>query len=150
MNLFYLIALTASWYIIKDEAKILKKLLKKMKIQILKIREHGNAAKEYVFMRANEDLDLGDYAIVDTTFNRKGDISNVMRHFYRFPKGYMVKKDERVVLNTYKGKDNANSKSTLGYKIHEFHWGSSAAIWNDENPDVAELLYVRTVERKSA
>lgn len=121
-----------------------------MNLEILSIKEHGDATKEYVMLYANATIDLGNYAIVDTTFNKKGNVSNVMRHYYRFPKGYIVKKGECVSLWTCKGTDKGGLKTTLGTPLHRFFWGSSAAIWNDDNIDVAELLHVKTLERTAA
>jgi hypothetical protein len=121
-----------------------------MKLEILSIKGHGDAKEEYVMLYANEAVDLGDYAIVDTTFNKKGNVSNVMRHYYRFPKGHTIKKGEYVSLWTCKGEDQTGQKTNGGKPLHRFYWGSSAAIWNDDNLDVAELLLVKTVEKKAA
>ncbi len=118
-----------------------------MNIEILSINEHGDASKEYVMLKANSTIDLGNYAIVDTTFNKKGKISNVMRHYYRFPKGHIVKKGEYISLWTCKGENKTGVKTTKGNPLHRFYWGSSHAIWNDNDFDVAELLFVKTVEK---
>lgn len=121
-----------------------------MNLEILSINEHGDATKEYVMLRANATIDLGHYAIVDTTFNKKGNVSNVMRHYYRFPLGHVVKKGEFISLWTCKGKNETGLQTNKGNPLHRFYWGSSAAIWNDSDPDVGELLFVKTLEKTAA
>ncbi|RZJ89583.1 MAG: hypothetical protein EOO20_10555 [Chryseobacterium sp.] len=121
-----------------------------MNLEILSIKEHGDATKEYVMLRANATIDLGNYAIVDTTFNKKGGVSNVMRHYYRFPKGHIVKKGDCISLWTCKGTNRTGLKTTQGDPLHRFYWGSSHAIWNDSDGDVAELLLVKTLEKTAA
>jgi hypothetical protein len=120
-----------------------------MNLEILSINEHGNAKSEYIILKANVDLDFYDYAILDTTFNKKGGVSNTMRHYFRCKKSHPVKKGEFISVWTRKGV-NILGKTMQNNPIHRFYWGSDAAIWNDSSPEVAELLRVQTVEKKKA
>jgi len=118
-----------------------------MSLEILSIKGHGDAKNEYIMLRATADINLFDYAITDTTYNN-GKKSNIMRHYFRFPK-LLVKKNERIGLFTKKGA-YSKGQTTLSYTFHRLYWNSDAPIWNDDNPDVAELLKVATIEKKQS
>lgn len=118
-----------------------------MSLEILSIKKHGDAKNEYVMLKATADINLFDYAILDTTFNN-GKTSNIMRHYFRFPK-LLVKKDERVALNTRKG-TYSKGLTSLDNVLHNLYWNSDAPIWNDDNPDLAELLKVATISKKQS
>lgn len=117
-----------------------------LKIDILK--KDGDADMEFIRLKATADVNISKYAIVDKTFNKDGSVSNVHKHYYRFP-SKLVKEGEYVSLRTGKGEDKED-KTDSGIKIHRFYWGSDAAIWNDTKTEKAELLLVSTVESKLA
>lgn len=97
-----------------------------MSLKILSIKKHGDAKNEYVMLRATADINLFDYAIIDTTFNN-GKTSNVMRHYFRFPK-LLVKQNECIALNTGKG-SYSKGLTNLDNVLHQIYWNSDAAIW---------------------
>lgn len=119
-----------------------------MSLKIDSIHKHGNANEEYILLEATDDVNIGNYAVVDKTFNKDGKVSNVHRHFYRFI-GKTIKKGEFVSLRTSKGISNVGKLSN-GKVVHRFYWGSDAPFWNDANTEQAELLKVSTVESKKA
>jgi hypothetical protein len=118
-----------------------------MSLQIDKLQKDGDASQEYLLFKATKDLNLNDYAVVDRTYDAEGKISNVFRHFFRFPE-LQIKKGEFVSLRTGKG-DYKLAKLEGGQPVHRFYWGSDAPIWNDTNVESAELLNVATVSKKT-
>lgn len=119
-----------------------------MSLKINAIHNHGDAKEEYVFLEATADVDLGNYAIVDRTFNKDGKLSNVHRHYFRFP-AKLIKKGDFISLRTSEGKA-VEDKNKDGKRIHRFFWGSKAPIWNDADTEQAELLKVATIEYVNA
>ena len=119
-----------------------------MSLKISNLEKDGDASKEYILLQATDDVNISAYAIVDKTFNKDGKVSNVHKHFYRFP-SQTVKKGEYVSLRTGKGKNEKVNVDKLG-TVHRFYWGSDAPFWNDRETEQAELLKVATVGKLSA
>jgi len=119
-----------------------------MSLKINAIHNHGDAKEEYLFLEATSDIDLGNFAVVDRTFNEDGKLSNVHRHYFRFPTK-LIKKGDFVSLRTSEGKYKLDETSK-GNPLHRFYWGSKAPIWNDANTEQAELLKVATIEYVNA
>lgn len=118
-----------------------------MSLEIVTIHNNGNASEEYVLLKATKAINLNSYAVVDRTFAEDGNISNIHRHFYRFP-SQLLKEGEFVSLRTSKGTYKFD-KLNDGSPVHRFYWGSEAPIWNDSNIESAEVLKVETVNKKS-
>lgn len=118
-----------------------------MSLEIININNKGTASEEYILLKAAKTINLNNYAVVDRTFDEEGNVSNIFRHFYRFP-SQQVKEGEYVSLWTKKGTYQYGT-TTEGNPVHRFYWGSDAAIWNDANIESAEVLRVETVSRKS-
>jgi len=118
-----------------------------MSLEIVTIQNNGNASEEYVLLKATKTVNLSNYAVVDRTFDEEGNVSNIYRHFYRFP-SQQVKEGEYVSLRTSKGTYKYD-KLKDGSPVHRFYWGSEAPIWNDTNVESAEVLKVETVNRKT-
>jgi hypothetical protein len=117
-----------------------------MGLKIISIHNHGDAKEEFIQLRATADIDLGSYAVVDRTF--KGEqVSNVHRHYFRFP-AKLIKNGDYVVLRTSPGKPQVDKMKDGETPLYRFFWGSNAPIWNDANTEQAELLKVATVEYK--
>lgn len=116
-----------------------------MSLKIENLVKDGDQDKEYVLLKAIENVNIGQYAIVDRTFDKNGSPSNIHKHFYRFP-SKDIKKGELVALITGKGKNTVNNKGTM--PIHMFFWGSDVAFWNDIEVEKAELLKVETIAFK--
>jgi hypothetical protein len=119
-----------------------------MSLKIIVIHNHGDAKEEYIVFQAKSDIDLGSYAIVDRTFNKDGALSNVHRHFFRFPTK-LIKNGDYVSLHTGVGKPSS-IKTKNDDTVHHFFWGSKSPIWNDNDTEQAELLKVATIEYKDA
>lgn len=98
---------------------------------------------ERVAFQVLEDCDLGDYIITDATFGKQKGSSNLFRHVFEFPT-YPVKKGDRVILYTKKGKQHQSDDG----KKHFFYWNSDHTVWNDER-DTVTLIKVSDWQRKS-
>lgn len=108
-----------------------------MKAKISKIIDHGHN-DERVVLNILEDIDIGEFLILDTTYN-KGEISNKARHPYWFP-DKKVKKGDLVILYTKKGTENTIVNKS-GSTSHFFYWGLNSNVWNNDG-DCALLLHV--------
>lgn len=116
-----------------------------MSLKIEKLVKDGDHTKEYILLKATENVNIGYYAIVDRTFNKNGNLSNIHKHFYRFPPKE-IKKGEFVSLRTGKGKNTVDEINNI--PVHRFFWGSNAALWNDSEVEKAELLKIETIASK--
>lgn len=119
-----------------------------MSLKISTLQKDGDASNEYILLEATEDVNISNYAIVDRTFNKGGKVSNVHKHFFRFP-SQTVKKGECVSLWTGKG-NPVVGETKQGNKVYRYFWGSDASFWNDDKTEKAELLKVSTVDTKAA
>ena len=85
-----------------------------MKIKIQEIKDRGND-EERIVLRVLEDCNLCRYLVLDTTFDKDGNISNKNRHVYAFG-DVPVRKGDYVVLYTKVGNDvrqiNANGTTS--------------------------------------
>lgn len=116
-----------------------------MSLKIINLIKEGGKDNEYILLEATQNVNISSYAIVDRTFNKNGNLSNVHKHFYRFP-SKEVKKGEFVSLRTGKGK---NTTGNIGETpVYRFFWGSDSAFWNDSEVEKAELLKVETIAFK--
>lgn len=95
---------------------------------------------ERLVLFCTDDANIGDYMVMDTTFDKKGNRSNIFRHVYPFIRK-QIKKGEFVVLYTRSGL--AHSKGNT----HFFFMGSKANVWND-NHDSVTLYEIADSEQK--
>lgn len=119
-----------------------------MALELLKIQNSNTANGEFVRLRATAQVNISNYAVVDRTFDAKGIPTNIYRHFFRFP-NITINAGDYIRLYTGKGKYTP-VKNEGGTITHKLYWGSDECIWNDDGGDAAELLYVKTIERKNA
>lgn len=110
------------------------------------IHKEGDAKEEYILLKATETVNAGDYAIVDRTFDEYGIVSNIHKHYFRFPE-QEINKGEYVALRTGKGKYNQGTLKD-GSIVHRFYFNSDAPILNDDEIEKLELLKVQTVATK--
>lgn len=108
-----------------------------MDVHISNISGHGDAEKEYVYIKVDNDCDIGHYLLGDTTYTAEGSVSNKLRHIYWFP-DKKVKAGDVVVLRTGKG-TNTSEKMDDGHTKHRFYWQLGSAVWNNDG-DAAVLL----------
>ena len=117
------------------------------RLKLIEVRNVGTD-NEMVFMRASEDLDLGNYIITDSTYRATGTISNKLRHVYEFP-SHSVKKGELVALYSKVGKDHVGENTEKPpVRVHRFYWNLKERIWN-QTGDRAYLLFAPRDDRAS-
>lgn len=113
-----------------------------MKIKIENVLDKGNLERERVILKVVSDENIGNYVIMDSTFDQEGDVSNTGRHGYKFS-SKEVKKGDFICLFT-KNKDGSSKsefKNTTGSTTHCFFWGRWATIWNKDS-DCFYLMYL--------
>lgn len=112
----------------------------------MKIDHIGNSnGKDYILFRVLKGTCLHDYAVYDTTYDEKGNVSNKWRHFYRFPKGEIMAEDGYLCLYT---DDSTSQASVDGRPIKTFHMGLQGNIFNKEG-DRIYLIKVSDIGSKS-
>ena len=112
----------------------------------MKIDHIGNSnGKDYILFRVLKGTCLHDYAVYDTTYDEKGNISNKWRHFFRFPKGEIMAEDGYLCLYT---DDSTSQASVDGRPIKTFHMGLQGNIFNEEG-DRIYLIKVSDIDSKS-
>ena len=99
---------------------------------------------EFLLFYAEGNCNLRDYLLHDDTFNSDGELSNKLRHMYRFQRSVVVKKDEYVAL--YVKQEGAYKLGTVKinnatFPCHIFYWGLTNNIFND-NGDHLYLLRI--------
>lgn len=108
-----------------------------MKIKIQEIKDRGND-EERIVLRVLEDCNLCRYLVLDTTFDKDGNISNKNRHVYAFG-DVLVRKGDYVVLYTKVGND-VRQTNVNGTTSYFFYWNMQSHIWNNEQ-DIAYLVH---------
>lgn len=114
----------------------------------LKFKKIGNKGKdnEYILFYAEGDVSLHNYLIHDDTFDSDGDISNKLRHMYRFPR-ISVKVGQYVALYTKKtGRYVLGNCGTT--PCHIFYWGTNTSIFNQDGDTLYLLLISQTAKAK--
>lgn len=104
----------------------------------MKIRFFGRYNKgtkdEHLAFRVDEDCDIHQYLIYDTTFGEEGELSNLLPHMYRFP-SQIVNKGAYVYLYIH---DMGNRKSvdinSSNDNVFRFSWGldKEVSVFNKE------------------
>lgn len=116
----------------------------------LKFRKIGKKGQkdEYILFYAEDDCFLHDYLIHDNTFDADGDISNKLRHMFRFPH-LSVKKGQYVALYTQKGGQynlGSCTHNSKRYDCHMFYWGANTNVFNQEGDNLYLLLISQTTK----
>lgn len=115
-----------------------------MDLSIIAVVNSNKPAGEYVRLKAQADVNLGEYAVIDRTFGPTEKTSNEFRHIFAFPTK-AVKKGEYVRLHTGSG-DYEREVLTNGAVIHHFYWKSKSCVWNDKGGDVATLFRYSVID----
>lgn len=104
----------------------------------MKIRFFGRYKKdtkdEYLAFKVEEDCNIHQYLIYDTTFDGNGELSNLLPHMYRFP-SQVVTKGANVFLYIHSmGTRKAIDKNSNGVDVFRFAWGldTNVSVFNKE------------------
>lgn len=111
-----------------------------MKLSIRSVSGHGNLEKERIVLKAQDDIDIGDYMLADTTYVDEDEISNKLRHTFWIPEKE-VSKGDLIVIYTKEGRDRAK-RNDSGSRTHFFYWGLGKTIWN-KNEDAAAVFHIK-------
>ena len=116
-----------------------------MNLKFQKIGEKGKE-DEYILFYAEGDCLLHNYLIHDDTFDSDGDMSNKLRHMYRFPL-ISVKSGQYVAL--YTKKTGSYNLGTYGpAPCHILYWGTNTSIFNQDGDNLYLLLISQTAKVK--
>lgn len=118
-----------------------------MSLKIVRVVNESDPEVEYVVLTTSTDINIKGYALMDSTFNNKGKLSNEYRHIYEFPDLDIKKGD---FIRVYSGTDkpykaNDNKADT---KTHYLYWGSKGFIWNDNGRDMVRLIKIEPIDSK--
>lgn len=118
---------------------------KEKKMVMKKVGKNTNE-KERILFYATAGTNLNDYAVYDTTYDENGNISNKLRHFYRFPANEIMKEDGYVCLFV----DNSNSFATMnGQRIKTFHMNLENETIFNKDLDKVYLIKIAETQKKS-
>lgn len=118
-----------------------------MDVRISSVHAHGDAGEEYVMLRVQQDCDLVNYMLADTTFIDPEHISNELRHMFWFA-SKQVRAGDVVVLRTGTGTD-VDEPQKDGTTRHRLFWGLQSSVWNDTG-DTAILFRISDWETRKA
>ena len=99
-----------------------------MKLKISTIADIGDADKERVVLKANDDFDLTHYAVFGCHKAGAGFQGGNVPHAYWFW-AKDIKKDDFVVLYTKAGTPSVKENKD-GTKSYFFYWHKPSPIWN--------------------
>jgi len=113
-------------------------MAQKHTLEIVQVINSNKVGEEIVILNAIGNINTKGFALVDRTFDEKGNVSNEFRHIFVFP-SLDVKKGETVVVCSGEGK-NGLRETDKGQKFHALFWGSKECVWNDKGGDSATLI----------
>lgn len=117
-----------------------------MKLKLRSIISAGKLSQERLTLRAETDLELGDFIVAQNGFIEDSP-TTVLMHSFWFP--YVeVERGDLVILYTKEGESRTKSLST-GKTAHFFYLGLSNSIWDDAN-NAAVVLHAPTWEAMTA
>ncbi|WP_157633640.1 hypothetical protein [Thioflavicoccus mobilis] len=97
-----------------------------MKLELKSIQDRGVSGKERIIMRALTNLDVGQFAVFETGFN-KGGVNTSTHDCFWFP-DKEISEGDWVVLYTKQGIDKEKIQKS-GATAHFFYWGKENAKW---------------------
>jgi len=110
----------------------------------LKIVNIGNKGKEdeYILFYAEGGCQLHNYLIHDDTFDKEGELSNILRHMYRFPRKSLKKGEYAALYTKKKGLPEQGTYNKIPCYI--MYWGTNSDIFNDAGDNIYLLLINET------
>ena len=114
-------------------------------LEMLHVENDSEADEEYVLIRVVKAGHTARYAVVDTTYDSKGRISNHFRHIFLLPRMIVSEGD---YIQIYTGVGDATSFENKADTITRvLYWGSKDPVWNDKEGDEARLIKFGVVNR---
>jgi len=97
-------------------------------LKIISVNNSGALASEYVFLKVVAECNIGDYLLVDSTYESDDTPSNKLRHVFFFP-SKVLKEGENILLRTKAGTYKLE-KTANGSPQHNLFWGLKETVWN--------------------
>lgn len=110
-----------------------------MNVKIKYVKDKGELVNERIVFAIEANINIGEYALFDTTYKGNGIVSNKLRHAYWFP-DKEVNVGDLIVVYTKSGKTNKKLNKDGSYS-HFFYWGLQSTIWNEET-DCAVVINI--------
>ena len=104
-----------------------------MKVQIVRIADRGVPTKERLHLRAEADVDIGQYLVFHTGFVAPDstNIATPPKHVFWF-RASVIKAGDNVVLYTTRVGLASSEERPDGGKNHFFYWGLPQPVWADQ------------------
>lgn len=99
---------------------------------------------EHLAFRVDQDCNIHQYLIYDSTFDGDGELSNLLPHMYRFP-SQQVTKGAYVYLYIHSfGNRKSIDKKDSGEMVYRFSWGldPEISVFNKEK----DYLHIAEVD----
>jgi len=113
-----------------------------MKLEILRVEDHGTLESERIFLSVKEDANLKYYIVRDSTYISEGSMSNKWVHAHHFQEQEVIAGDEVVLYTAAAPKKTEkinNNKNTRYY----YSWNLKECVWNNDG-DMAVLYELKT------
>jgi len=107
-------------------------------LELLRVENDSEADEEYVLIQVVKAGHTGRYAVVDSTYDPSGRLSNHFRHIFILPR-MIVGKGDYIQIYTGIG-DDTSFDNKAGTKTKVLYWGSEDPVWNDKEGDEARLI----------
>ena len=114
-----------------------------MNLSFVEIAKKGKD-DEYILFYAQEDCNLKNYLLHDDTFNADGELSNKLRHMYRFNRNVVAKKGEYVAVYVKKEGNYVKGTYNKTSVCHIFYWGLDVSVFNEEGDHLYLLRIAET------
>ncbi|MBV8891180.1 MAG: hypothetical protein JO062_17805 [Bryobacterales bacterium] len=102
-----------------------------MRLEITSFADAGNHENERLVIKAQSDLDIGDYLVLYSATSRKGGPVSGRKSAYWFPDG-LIEAGDLIVVYTKAGTTSTKELSS-GRTAHFYYWGLDKPLWGDAN-----------------
>lgn len=118
-----------------------------MKLEFSSVRHGGNLNEERLILKAEADIDVGNYVVLQTGMTDEGKPTTRVYEAFWFP-WQSVKTGDLVVIYTKGGTQN-KKEIAGGRHAHFFYWNLSAPVWN-KSDRACVVLYAPAWAAKAA
>jgi len=108
-----------------------------MKLRISSFADAGQQNKERLIIRAESDVDVGDYLVMCSAISPTGTASAGRKLAYWFP-DKEIKSGDLVILYSKRGTES-EKKLESGATAYFFYWGLENTVWAGGNGAVLLL-----------
>jgi hypothetical protein len=99
-------------------------------MNIQRIRDSGDPAKERIVLKVNSETNVGDFAIFRAK-SRGGKVFADITDAFWFP-DFQAKEGDLVIVYTKAGKTGKKDNKD-GSTSHFVYWGKRTPLWNDDS-----------------